>query len=194
MLRIDVDARDGKKAYGIPKDNPFLTQKGFAPEVWAWGLRNPWRYTFDPRGRLIVADVGQNKWEEVSVVEAGKNHGWRVKDASHCYRPDHGCSSKGFTDPWLEYGRADGGSITGGYVYTGSQIPPLKGKYIFGDFVSGRLWAATLPKTGMESKTTREFSALGRWPISPSTFGRSPDGEVLVGDFTRGIVYRVAAP
>ena len=192
MLRIDVDTRSAGKPYGIPASNPFVTEKKYAPEIWALGLRNPWRYTFDPRGRLIVADVGQNLWEEVSIVESGKNYGWRIKEASHCFHPDTNCPTKGLTDPWLEYGRDDGASITGGYVYTGKAIPALKGKYLFGDFVSGRIWAADPPASGQESIHSQDFSALGKWNISLSTFGQDPEGEVYVADFARGTIRKIA--
>ncbi len=194
ILRIDVDKTSGSKAYGIPRDNPFVLDKKAAPEVWALGLRNPWRYTFDPRGRLIVADVGQNRWEEVSIVEAGKNYGWKIKEASHCHTTEKACASKDLIDPWLEYGREDGGSITGGFVYQGKRIPALQGKYVFGDFVSGRIWAADLPGTFAQDKATQVFSALGKWPVAISTFGRDPEGELYVADFSSGTIYKITAP
>jgi glucose/arabinose dehydrogenase len=191
MLRIDVDKRADGKQYGIPPSNPFVTEKKYAPEIWAMGLRNPWRFSFDLRGRLIVADVGQNLWEEVSIVESGKNYGWRTKEASHCFKPDKNCSSKGLTDPWIEYGRDDGASITGGYVYTGTAIGALKGKYVFGDYVSGRIWAAEPPASGRESVHTQDFTALGKWNISLSTFGQDPEGELYVADFSRGTIHKL---
>lgn len=193
ILRIDVTA-DAKKPYCIPTDNPFVSDKKYAPEIWAVGIRNPWRYTFDPTGRLIVADVGQNLWEEVTFVTKGSNQGWRVKEASHCFQPEKNCPAAGMNDPWLEYGRDDGASITGGYVYQGKALPALKGKYVFGDYVSGRVWAADLPAAGAENKTTTTFEALGRWPIQISTFGRDGDGEIYLADFSGGAIYRVGPP
>ncbi len=190
MLRIDV-AADRAKPYRIPTDNPFLANKKYAPEIWATGLRNPWRYTFDATGRLIVADVGQNLWEEVTFVTKGSNQGWRVKEASQCFNPRKNCNATGMSDPWLEYGRDDGASITGGFVYAGNTVPALKGKYVFGDFVIGRIWAADLPAAGSESKTSQTFEALGRWPIQISTFGRDANGEMYVADFPRGVIYRI---
>ncbi len=190
ILRLDVTP-EGKRPYTIPKDNPFRGNARYAPEIWATGIRNPWRYTFDPMNRLIVADVGQNLWEEVTFVTSGSNQGWRIKEASHCFRPAKNCSSKGLSDPWLEYGREDGASITGGYVYSGSSVPALKGKYLFGDFVSGRLWAADLPAAGAEHQTSQDFQSLGRWPIQISTFGRDSEGEVYLTDFSSGTIYRI---
>jgi glucose/arabinose dehydrogenase len=191
MLRIDVDGRVPGKPYGIPTDNPFLTEKKFAPEIWALGLRNPWRYTFDGRGRLIVADVGQNKWEEVSIVEAGKNYGWRFREASHCFNPEKNCPTKNLIDPWLEYGRDDGASITGGYVYTGDAVTALKGKYVFGDFVTGRIWAQEPPASDKQTIHSAEFYALGQWPLSISTFGKDPKGEIYVADFAKGAIHKI---
>lgn len=189
MLRINVDAKEAGKEYAIPKDNPFRLDPKFAPEVWALGLRNPWRFSWDTRGRMIVADVGQNAWEEIDILEAGGNYGWRLREAAHCYTD--GCPTKGFTDPWLEYNRDDGASVTGGYVYLGKRIPQLKDKYVFGDYVSGRIWAADLPSL-RPGPTTTQFSALGMWKISPATFGRDADGEVYVSDFGHAVVYRLA--
>ncbi len=194
LLRIDVDTRSDKKPYGLPKDNPFLGDKSFRPEIWAWGIRNPWRFSWDSLNRMLVGDVGQDKWEEVNIVQAGKNYGWRQREAAHCFNPTKDCITSGMTDPWLEYDREDGASITGGYVYTGTKIPALKNKYVFADFVSGRLWAAALPPKGEESKTTRNFEALGRWAMQPSTFGRDSDGEIYVADFSKGAIYLLTLP
>lgn len=190
MLRIDVrpDARTGK-AYTVPADNPFLGRQDAAPETFAIGLRNPWRYSFDPAGRLIVADVGQDKWEEISIVEAGKNYGWNVREASHCFEPETGCRTKGLVDPIYEYPRDEGKSITGGYVYTGARIPALKGLYVFGDFVSGRLWALPLPERA--DAKAGPAKSLGKWSLLPSTFGRDAGGEIYLGDFASGSIYRL---
>src|SRR6185503_832408 len=143
MLRIDANAQPG---YAIPPDNPFLHQPGARPEIWAYGLRNPWRFSFDPRGRLIAGDVGQDRFEEVDIVTRGDNYGWNVREATHCFSPADGCASAGMVDPIFEYGRDAGNSITGGQVYLGQRIPGLRDKYVFGDYGSGRLWSLELPE------------------------------------------------
>lgn len=196
MLRIDVDKSAPPLAYGIPADNPFVGQKDARPETFALGLRNPWRYSFAPDGRLIVADVGQNSWEEVSIVPKGANMGWSLKEASHCFPPEQTCDSAGLLDPIFEYGRGDGQSITGGYVYTGARVPGLAGKYVFGDFVSGRIWALELPAPGSPARLipSGEVSALGKWPLLISTFGRDTKGELYVADFGGGKVFRLGPP
>ena len=172
MLRLDVDG-------ALPP----------VPETFAIGLRNPWRYSFTPDGRLVVADVGQNTWEEVSLVPEGSNMGWKLREGRHCFPPDvKDCATEGLVDPVFEYGHDVGISITGGYVYTGSAIPELAGKYLAGDFGSGRMWALELPEQA--GGQARAWS-LGKWPIQLSTFGRDPAGEVYVADFGRGTVYRI---
>ncbi len=192
MLRIDVDARgEGDRPYGIPADNPFVGRDGFRPEVWAYGLRNPWRYSWDDAGRLVVADVGQNSWEEISIAQAGDNLGWRLKEGFACFADDpNDCVREDLVDPVFVYGRETGGSITGGLVYRGTAIPALRGRYVFADFVSGRLMAIDLPN----DRTRRVGAAtnLGKWPMLISTFGRDARGELYVGAFGRGEIYRLA--
>lgn len=130
LLRLDVDAGD---PYAIPPDNPFAGTAGARGEIWALGLRNPWRWAFDrTTGRLYIADVGQSAWEEVNVVSsttAGVNYGWDVMEGFHCYEPSSGCDQSGLTPPVIEYGHAEGCSITGGFVYRGAAIPSLQGTY-----------------------------------------------------------------
>lgn len=188
MLRIDVDRAEGGRAYGIPKDNPFVGQAGARPEVWAYGLRNPWRYSFDERGRLIVADVGQNAWEEVSIAEKGDNLGWDVMEGRHCFEPPSGCDASGLKPPVWEYPRDEGRSITGGYVYTGARVPALRGRYLVADFLSGSMWALALPD---DATSLAKATKLGTWPRLWVTFGRAPDGEVWVADFGAGSVFRI---
>jgi len=192
MLRIDVDRQDPGKQYAVPPDNPWVDSPGVAPEAWAIGLRNPWRYSFAPDGRLVVADVGQDAWEEVAIVARGENHGWNIREGSHCFEPSTGCASEGLTPPVFEYGRASGHSITGGFVYTGKAIPELHGRYVFADFVSGRLWAITLPAPGEQAAT--DLRSLGRWTMLPSTFGQGADGEIYVADYGRGRIFRLSLP
>jgi glucose/arabinose dehydrogenase len=131
ILRIDVN---GAAPYSIPKDNPFLRTKGARPEIWAYGLRNPWRFSFDKKtGRLFCGDVGQDKFEEIDIIEKGKNYGWRIMEGAHCFNPAKDCNQQGLQLPIAEYGRNDGISVTGGYLYRG-KIGSLTGKYIFGDW------------------------------------------------------------
>ena len=188
MLRIGVDA-SGELPYTIPSDNPFVSRAGARPEIWAYGLRNPWRYSFDPKGRLIVADVGQDTFEEVDIVPAGGNMGWNLREARHCFQPANDCPTEGLTEPIYEYGRAEGQSITGGYVYTGQRIPAFQGHYVFADFVSGRLWALALPDE--PGGPLVEAMSAGRFGILPSTFGRDASGELYVADFQSGQIYRI---
>ncbi|MBI4815348.1 MAG: PQQ-dependent sugar dehydrogenase [Deltaproteobacteria bacterium] len=189
MLRIDVDGshdlpiegpgfRRGR--YGIPKDNPKMAS--WPPETFAIGLRNPWRYTFDPKGRLIVADVGQSAFEEIDVVSPGANLGWNSREGRHCHSPQKGCATNGLVDPVYEYGRELGGSVTGGYV-----IPARTssvGEYVFADFSSGRFFALDV--------VDWSGGPMGRLPISPSTFGFDQATRTLyVADFSRGGIYRL---
>jgi glucose/arabinose dehydrogenase len=193
MLRIDVRPSEGR-GYSIPPDNPFIDHESAAPETWAYGLRNPWRYSFDEDGRLIVPDVGQNAWEEINIVERGKNYGWRLREGRHCYNPPSDCPTEGLVDPIYEYGREEGLSLTGGYVHTDEYFPGLYGKYIFGDFISGRIWALDLPEDSAPAPAMPEPFALGRWPLQISTFGRDPHGRLYVADYGRGVVYRIDPP
>ena len=191
MLRVNVD---GPLPYAVPKDNPFVGQAGVRPEIWAYGLRNPWRYSFAPDGRLVVADVGQNTWEEITIVGRGENHGWASREAHVCFPIGKTCTATGMIDPIYAYPRADGNSVTGGFVYTGSAVPALKGKYVFADFGSGRIWALDLPAKGQTARIPEAKAwSLGQFDINPSTFGVGSDGTLYVGDF-RGQILAVTAP
>lgn len=147
MLRIDVDSgRQKGYPYMIPGDNPFVKTAGARPEIWALGLRNPWRFSFDRvTGHLWAADVGQNAWEEVDVVEKGKNYGWNVMEGAHCFRPKSGCDTSGLTPPVKDYRQGEGNNcVVGGLVYRGKSLPALAGAYLYGDFGSGRIWSLRL--------------------------------------------------
>ncbi|HVU04951.1 MAG TPA: PQQ-dependent sugar dehydrogenase [Polyangiaceae bacterium] len=192
ILRIDVDDR-AASAYGIPKDNPFVGVKGARPEIWAYGLRNPWRFSFEPEGRIVVGDVGQDRFEEVDLVRRGENLGWNVREATHCFEPKEGCRTEGLVDPIYEYGREAGSCITGGFVYQGKSVPELAGKYVFADFVSGTLWALKLPGAFLQTTGLVEAKELGKFPLLISSFGRDEDGEIYGVDYGGGGVYRLAA-
>ena len=142
ILRIDVRGLSAARQYGIPADNPFEGTTGVRGEIWAFGLRNPWRFSFDKKtGLLWCADVGQNMWEEIDIIVRGANYGWKIMEGFHCYSPTTGCNQFGLTLPVVEYDHSQGCSVTGGYVYRGDKIPSLQGLYIYGDYCSGKIWA-----------------------------------------------------
>lgn len=143
ILRIDVNKQQDGKQYAIPSDNPFAgNQNGYREEIYAYGLRNPWRFSFDSRnGRLWTADVGQNAYEEIDVVEKGGNYGWNTMEGNHCFDPKNNCDRAGLKVPIHEYGRGDGISVTGGFVYRGPSMKGLEGKYIYADYATRRVWA-----------------------------------------------------
>ena len=172
ILRLDVD---GAAPYAIPPDNPFAVGGGRA-EVWAFGLRNPWRFHFDrATGTLWAADVGQDAWEEIDIIEAGRNYGWNVREGAHCYNQST-CETAGLTDPVAEYGRDGGCSITGGYVYRGTTVP-LAGAYLFGDFCSGNLWAlARTADGGYQSHLIADTA------LNIASFAENDHGELLIVD------------
>jgi glucose/arabinose dehydrogenase len=189
MLRLDPKP-SADLPYSIPNDNPFLKQPKFRPEIWAYGLRNPWRFSFTGEGRIITGDVGQDRFEEVDLIRGGDNLGWNVREAGHCLSSDDSCSSNGFVDPIFEYDRSLGSCVTGGTIYRGTEVPSLKDKYIFGDCASGRLWALPVPKESGGSYQVAEL--LGRWSqLSFVTFARDAQGEVYVADFTGGTIYKI---
>jgi hypothetical protein len=151
-------------------------------------MRNPWRFTFDPQGRLIAGDVGQDRYEEVDWIASGDNQGWNVREAAHCFAPAEGCASAGMIDPIFEYGRDAGNSITGGQVYLGQRIPRLRDSYVFGDYVSGRLWSLRLPQRRGER---RQAEYLGRFEHAFSAFARDASGELYALDHARGLILRL---
>lgn len=138
---------------------------------------------------MILADVGQDLWEEVDIVEKGKNYGWNIREGSHCFEPKENCKTENLADPIYDYGRDDGQSITGGYVYTGKNIPSLSGKYVFADFVSGRVWALDLPENPTER--VKEAYTLGKWPVLISSFAKDGNGDVYLLDLGKGKVFKI---
>ena len=189
LLRINVDSGS---TYSIPPDNPFVNNGAYRPEIWATGLRNPWRYSFDRETRdLWIADVGQNRAEEVDFQPAsskgGENYGWRRLEGLECYPPGSSCDRNGVTLPILEYGRTLGQSVTGGFVYRGSRYPALRGFYLYGDFGTGNLWAVQREGAAWDN---RLILATGR---SISTFGEDESGELYLADYSGGAIYLIAA-
>jgi glucose/arabinose dehydrogenase len=187
ILRIDVDKA---RPYAIPPDNPYASGGG-QPEIFALGIRNPWRFSFDRlTGMLWLADVGQYKWEEVDLVVAGGNYGWRIMEGAHCYNPAEDCSPEGLVFPIAEYGHEHGRcSITGGYVYRGTAVPALKGTYLFGDYCSGELFALPASANRKSSTAPRVLLQTG---VRISSFGEDEAGEIYIVDH-KGAVYRLTA-
>ncbi|MEQ1804341.1 MAG: PQQ-dependent sugar dehydrogenase [Burkholderiaceae bacterium] len=199
ILRIDVNSGD---PYAVPSDNPFVGQKDFRPEIFAYGFRNPWRISFDMGGtrQLFVADVGQDAFEEVDIVTKGGNYGWNIMEGNHCFNPDDpsnppaNCNRTGLILPIVEYPNfksqkdAKGISITGGYVYRGKAMPDLQGAYVFGDWSAaffspeGLLTVARPPKSGSGAWTMENIVATNMSPLNlyVLSFAQDPDGEIYV--------------
>lgn len=141
VIRIDVRDASAEEPYVIPPDNPMVDREGARPEIWAYGLRNPWRMSFDGEtGRLWAADVGQDHAEEIDVILPGRNYGWNITEGTSCFPQGEECDQTGITLPVWEYGRSYGCAIIGGYVYRGEAIPSLRGRYIYADYCTGRVW------------------------------------------------------
>jgi glucose/arabinose dehydrogenase len=193
ILRLDIDGsgRGPNGAYAIPPGNPFAGPIGGFDEIWAYGMRNPWRFSFDRlTGELYIGDVGQNEWEEIDREAAddpgGRNYGWDDMEGAHCHEPSTGCLTAGRTLPIAEYSHGLGCSVTGGFVYRGPTQLDLVGEYVVADFCSGRIW--TIPSNGT-SLTLRRTVGL-----NISSFGESESGELYAVDLSGGRLWRVVAP
>lgn len=190
ILRIDVDNGD---PYAIPTGNPFPVDNGAGrqSEIWDWGLRNPWRFSFDRQtGDLWIGDVGQGIYEEVDAEPAGaggRNYGWNTMEGAHCFSTSN-CAQDGLTLPVAEYTHSEGCSITGGYVYRGSALPQLSGQYVFADYCSGRIWA--LDAAAALSAGSAEPTQYGKVPINPTSFGEDEAGELYLVN-AAGKIYRL---
>jgi glucose/arabinose dehydrogenase len=189
LLRIDVD---GAEPYAVPADNPFAGTAGARSEVWAYGLRNPWRFAFDREtGDLYIADVGQNRVEEVNAVQGagrGRNYGWNVMEGTRCFEPSNGCDREGLTLPVAEYDHDEGCSVTGGYVFRGSAIPDLSGTYLYSDYCSGFVRSFRLQ--GDAAADERRWSELEPADHAVTSFGEDADGELYLLTAGGG-VYRI---
>jgi glucose/arabinose dehydrogenase len=190
ILRIDVASGT---SYTVPPDNPFVGRADARPEIWSFGLRNPWRFTFDPAtGDLYLADVGQDAWEEVDVVTAaagagrGANFGWSRTEGRHCYA-DPGCDVSRDTQPVLEYSHTDGCSISGGFVYRGAAIPALQGHYFYADYCQG--WVRSFRLQNGEAVEPQQWPTLAPGGAVPS-FGQDAAGELYVLS-AEGRVFRI---
>lgn len=167
ILRIDVNTDQG---YGIPDDNPFVAKEA-KPEIWAYGLRNPWRFSFDKNsGQLFVADVGQNKYEEVNIITKGGNYGWKIMEAGNCFDPEENCNKEGLILPIAEYEHEEGISITGGFVYHGKEVSRLSDKYIFADWTGSMFY--------LENKG-------GSWTRGKISLADKPSGDLKILSFAQ---------
>ena len=197
ILRIDVSSAKAGEPYKIPASNPFVGVDGSRGEIFAYGLRNPWRFSFDigpgdmPPGepvKIWVADVGQNQWEEIDLVRSGLNYGWNIMEGAHCFSPGSDCSEEGLELPLAEYGRDAGCSVTGGYVYRGNSLPSLIGAYVFGDFCSGSIWGMRYDGTSVTNSLL-----LAKSGLNITSFGQDLTGEIYVLSRNAGI-YRLSNP
>ena len=206
VLRIDVDRRSGDLAYGIPLSNPFVGKPGYREEIWALGLRNPWRIHWDfKQGVLFCADVGQHLWEEVNLIEKGGNYGWNLREGSHPFpgNPNSSNTEIETISPIFEYGHDLGTSISGGCTYYGKAYPQLSGKYIFGDWGTGKTWALEINDHGQSITTNIAFESNGKVinpppnfnkgkpqsPFKPVNFCMGSDGKMFILDW-QGYIYR----
>jgi len=191
ILRINVDSTAGSENYAIPAGNPFYsdTSSTVKKEIFAYGLRNPWRFSFDLAGggALWVGDVGQGSWEEIDTVHNGRNYGWNIMEGSHCYNPPSGCNTSGLVTPIWEYDHAGGRcSITGGFVYRGTALPELFGKYIYGDYCAGTIWAFDPGVPGPSANTV--LINTGR---TISSFGTDKYKELYFCSYGNGRIYKL---
>jgi glucose/arabinose dehydrogenase len=201
MLRIDVEA--GIAAYAVPPTNPFINRTGFLPEIWALGMRNPFRFSFDRlTGDLYIGDVGQNAFEEINfqpfTSTGGENYGWNIMEGFHfsfdfsgCSPPcllTSTCSQAGLALPVAEYDHGQGCSVIGGFVYRGNLRPQWQGIYFYGDFCTGRIWG--LKRNG----ALWQNNLLLDSPLTISSFGEDEGGELYLADYTAGNMYRITAP
>lgn len=176
ILRINVGNASEAIPYQVPSDNPFVNDIDVKKEIWAFGLRNPWRFSFDSQnGDLWAGDVGQSDYEEINLIHKGGNYGWNVMEGAHCFKPRQSCNQSNLENPIFEYSSRGNAncSIIGGYVYRGSKVSDIKGKYIFGDYCTGKIWYLD-PKNPMNAKLLIDSS------LKITSFGESYDGEIYI--------------
>ena len=193
LLRIDVES--GAAPYGIPPTNPFLGTAGYLPEIWALGLRNPWRFSFDSgTGDLYIGDVGQNSFEEIDFQPAGdpggRNYGWNIMEGAGCFN-GAACNPAGLTLPVVTYDHSQGCSITGGMVYRGPGFPDLQGIYFYGDFCSSRIWGLRQNGAGWETAVLLD---AGNPPLNITTFGEDESGNLYVVNYANGDLLKILSP
>ena len=191
VLRIDVDKPSAGKPYSIPADNPFVNTRNARPEIWAYGLRQLWKFSFDREsGRMWGGEIGQDLWEMIYVIEKGGNYGWSVREGRHPFRPERPKGPTDFVDPIVDHSHTEFRSITGGYVYYGDDLPELKGAYVYGDYDTGRLWMLRY-----DGEKVTEHKELMDTQFRIIEFAQTDDGEVYFADFVSGNIYHpVPAP
>lgn len=209
LLRIDVDHEEAHRHYAIPKDNPFAGKKTGREEIWAYGLRNPWRFSFDlANGRLYLADVGQNAVEEINIIEKGGNYGWNIMEGDLCTPGVSGnCKKAGLKLPIHTYRHPEGFSITGGFVYRGHSIPGLCGVYLYADYVTGKIWGlrnagnkvtvntelVNSSPSNLPNIMNRLVSKLQGSSLNISSFGEDQNHELYIADHKDGKILKIIA-
>ncbi len=189
MLRIDVDHPDAGRNYSIPKDNPFVSMPGARGEVWSYGFRNPWRFSFDPvTGRPWVGDVGQDIWEMIELTDKGANHGWSVLEGSHAFHINAKRGPTPIVPPVIEHHHTICRSITGGYVYQGAKFPELRGAYVYGDYEYGKMWALRYDAKARKLTWHKELTDSA---VKISSFGQGRDGSFYALDYGSGEIYQL---
>ncbi len=189
MMRLDVDHPDPGRNYSIPKDNPFVGVPGARPEIWAYGFRNPWRFSFDPHtGQPWVGDVGQDLWEMIELVSRGSNHGWSVMEGSHPFHPNSKLGPTPLVRPVVEHHHTECRSITGGYVYQGAKFPELRDVYIYGDYQYGKIWGLRYDHAMKKVVWHKELAAT---TVKIASFGLARDGSLYAVDYDRGQIYQL---
>ena len=184
ILRIDVRGKSQGKNYIIPRDNPFVGEKNVRSEIYAYGLRNPWRFSFDAlKGDLYCADVGQNKQEEVNLIVSGGNYGWRVREGDLAFKAKEKKPGERYLEPIFTYGRRQGISITGGYVFRGDKNSKYYGHYFCADYVTGQFY--------MIDTKTGKSKDLGRYPFNPASFAEDSQGQVYICDYKKGNIFKI---
>ena len=188
MLRIDINSVSAPNQYGIPPTNPLVgNSQGFREEIFAYGLRNPWRFSFDDlTGDLWLGDVGQNAIEEIDLIVIGGNYGWNIMEGTQCFLSSN-CGQTGLELPVVEYDHSLGQSVTGGYVYRGQKFPGLQGYYLYGDFISGRIWRLNTvsPAQGVEELIDTN--------INISSFGVNQENELFLLDYGSGKIFTITS-
>lgn len=189
MMRLDVDHPDPGRNYSIPKDNPFLHTPGARPEIWAYGFRNPWRFSFDPHtGQPWVGDVGQDIWEMIELVSRGSNHGWSVKEGNHPFHPNAKVGPTPFVPPVVEHHHTECRSITGGYVYEGDKFPELRDVYLYGDYQYGKVWGLRYDHA---AKKVTWHGEIADTTVKIASFGVGRDGSFYAVDYDRGQIFQM---
>lgn len=187
ILRIDVNHARSGRAYAIPKSNPFRKRTDVRPEIWAYGFREPWRFSFDSAtGDLWIGDVGQSEFEEITLARSGENHGWNIMEGATPFSERYRRTAERYVPPIFSYPHRRGVSVTGGYVYRGQRAPQLKGHYICGDFESRRLWALT-----QTERTLTSIVEIGRSPARVVSFAEDSKGELYVVGYDTGTIYQM---